>query len=324
MVKAVRIHKPGGAEVLSYEDVALPPPGAGEARIAQKAMGINFIDVYHRTGLYPLPSYPWTLGMEGAGVVEAIGEGVAEVAVGDRVAYASAPPGGYAETRNVKAAHLVKLPADVPFEQAAGMMLQGMTVEYLLRRTYQVKSGDTILVHAAAGGVGLIMCQWAKHLGATVIGTVSSEAKAERARAHGCHHPVIYTKEDFVARVKEITGGKLLPVVYDSVGKDTLMKSLECLRTRGLLVLFGQSSGKPEGFELGMLAPKSLYITRPGLFNYNATRPELVESANALFEVVRGGKVKIEIGHKYPLKEVQTAHRELESRKTTGGHILVP
>ncbi|MGD9537834.1 MAG: quinone oxidoreductase [Alphaproteobacteria bacterium] len=324
MVKAVRIHKTGGADMLSYEDVELPPPGPGEARVAQKAVGLNFIDVYHRTGLYPLPSYPWTIGMEGAGVVEAVGAGVSEVAVGDRVAYASAPPGGYAEARNIKAAHLVKLPADIPFEQAAGMMLQGMTAEYLLRRTYQVKSGDTILVHAAAGGVGLIMCQWAKHLGATVIGTVSSEAKAELARAHGCHHPVIYTKEDFVERVKQITDGKLLPVVYDSVGKDTLMKSIECLRTRGFLVNFGQSSGKPEGFELGALAPKSLYVTRPGLFNYVGTRPELVESANALFEVVRTGKVRVEIHHKYPLRDARKAHEELEGRKTTGGHILVP
>ncbi|MSO69932.1 MAG: quinone oxidoreductase [Alphaproteobacteria bacterium] len=324
MVKAVRIHKPGGPEAMVYEDVDLAPPGAGEARIVHKAIGINFIDVYHRTGLYPLAAYPGVIGMEGAGLVEAIGAGVTEVKAGDRVAYASPPPGAYAEARNLKAAALVKLPAEIPFENAAGMMLQGMTVEYLLRRTYQVKAGETILIHAAAGGVGLILCQWAKHLGATVIGTVSSEAKAELARAHGCHHSIIYTKENFVERVKEITNGKLLPVVYDSIGKDTLMKSMECLRTRGLLVSFGQASGKLENFDTASLAPRSLYMTRPGLFNYIATRAELEESANALFDVVRTGKVKIDIHHKYALKDVRQAHIELESRKTTGGHILVP
>ncbi|MSO73968.1 MAG: quinone oxidoreductase [Alphaproteobacteria bacterium] len=324
MVKAVRIQKPGPADVLVYEDITVPPPGAVEARIAHKAIGINFIDVYHRTGIYPQASYPAGIGMEGAGIVEAIGAGVTEVKVGDRVAYASPPPGSYAEARNLKAAALVKLPAEIPFEQAAGMMLQGMTAEYLLRRTYQVKPGDTILVHAAAGGVGLILCQWAKHIGATVIGTVSSEAKAELARAHGCHHPIIYTKENFVERVKEITNGKLLPVVYDSIGKDTLMKSIECLRTRGLLVSFGQASGKLENFDTASLAPRSLYMTRPGLFNYVDTRPELEESANALFEVVHSGKVRIEIHHKYALKDARQAHIELESRKTTGGHILIP
>jgi NADPH2:quinone reductase len=324
MVKAIRIHKPGGVEALVYEDVALPPPAPGEARVVHRAIGINFIDVYHRTGLYPQPSYPAGIGMEAAGVVEAVGEGVQEVAAGDRVAYASPPPGSYAEARNLKAAGLVRLPAEIGFEQAAGMMLQGMTAEYLLRRTYQVRAGDTILVHAAAGGVGLILCQWARHLGATVIGTVSSDAKAELARAHGCHHPIVYTRENFVERVKELTGGKLLPVVYDSVGRDTLMNSLQCLRARGMLVNFGQSSGKLENFDLTALAPKSLYVTRPGLFNYNASRAELEESAGALFEVVRTGKVRIEIQHRYPLKEARQAHLELEGRKTSGGHILIP
>lgn len=324
MVKAIRIHKPGPVDAMVFEDVAVPPPGPGEARVAHKAIGINFIDVYHRTGVYVQPSYPAGIGMEGSGIVEAVGEGVTEVKVGDRVAYASPPPGSYAEARNLKAWALVKLPADIPFEQAAGMMLQGMTVEYLLRRTYQVKPGDTILVHAAAGGVGLILCQWAKHLGATVIGTVSSDAKAELARAHGCHHPIIYTRENFVERVKEITNGKLLPVVYDSIGKDTLMNSMQCLRTRGLLVSFGQASGKLENFDMTSLAPKSLYLTRPGLFNYNATRAELEESAAALFDVVRAGKVRIEIHHKYALKDARQAHLDLEGRKTTGGHILIP
>lgn len=324
MTKAVRIHEPGGADVLKYEDVELAPPGPGEARIDQKAVGLNFIDVYHRSGLYPLPSLPWIIGMEGAGVVTALGAGVEHLNSGDRVAYAAAPPGGYAEARNINAAHLVKLPADITFEQGAAMMLQGMTAEYLLLRTYPVKPGDTILVHAAAGGVGLIQCQWAQHLGATVIGTVGSEEKAALARAHGCHHTINYKTENFAERVQEITDGQGVPVVYDSVCKDTFMDSLACLKRRGLLVNFGQSSGPLENFNIATLTPKSLFVTRPSLFSYIATPDELERSAKALFGVVRSGAVKIEVRQSYPLAATAQAHRDLEARKTTGSTVLIP
>ena len=325
MVKAVRMHEAGGPEVLRYDDVPLPDPGPGEAVVRHAAIGVNYIDVYHRTGLYPVPSLPWTIGMEGAGTVEAVGEGVAEVSVGDRVAYASPPPpGGYAEARVMPAASLVTLPGDVSFEHGAAMMLQGMTVEYLVRRTYAVKAGETVLVHAAAGGVGLIQCQWLKHLGATVVGTVGSEEKAALARSHGCDHPINYRTEDFAARVMEITDGAGVPVVYDSIGRDTIDGSLACLARLGTLASFGNASGPITGFDLARLAPRSAFITRPTLFGYNATRAELEASADALFEVVRSGAVRIEIHQTYPLAEAAQAHRDLEGRRTTGSTILIP
>jgi NADPH2:quinone reductase len=324
MTKAIRLYEQGGPEVLKYEDIEITAPSAGEAQVHHKAIGLNFIDVYHRSGLYPLPQFPWTIGMEGAGVVEALGEGVSEVAIGDRVAYASPPPGAYADARNMAAANLVKLPDDISFEQGAAMMLQGMTVEYLIRRTYAVKAGETVLVHAAAGGVGLMQCQWLKHIGATVIGTVGSAEKAALAKAHGCHHTINYRAEDWVSQVKEITNGEGVPVVYDSVCNDTFSGSLECLKRLGMMVNFGQASGPYNDFTTSMLAPKSLFLTRPTLFGYNATRPELEASAAALFEVVQNGAVKIEVNQSYPLAETVQAHRDLEARKTTGSTILIP
>ncbi|WP_439579150.1 quinone oxidoreductase family protein [Elioraea sp.] len=325
MHHAIRIHEHGGPEVMKWEQVPTPSPGAGEALVRHAAVGLNYIDVYFRTGLYKPPSLPCVIGMEGAGTVEAVGEGVTVVAPGDRVAYATAPIGAYAEARTIKADRLVKLPDDISFEVAAAMMLQGMTVEYLLRRTFPVKSGQTILVHAAAGGVGLIMCQWAKHLGATVIGTVGSDEKAALARAHGCDHPIVYTKEDFQARVKEITGGKMLPVVYDSVGRETFMKSLDCLAPLGMMVVFGNASGAVPPFDVGLLAAKgSLFLTRPTLATYTAKRDDLVASANALFEVVRKGAVTIEVNQRFPLKDAAEAHRALEARRTTGSTVLLP
>lgn len=322
MTHAIRIHATGGPEVLNWEAIDLPAPGPGEVRLRQTAVGLNYIDVYFRTGLYP-SALPFIPGLEGAGVVEALGPGVATLAVGDRVAYASAPIGAYAEARLMPAERLVKLPDGIGDAQAAAMMLQGMTVEYLLRRTYPVKPGDVILVHAAAGGVGLILCQWAKHLGATVIGTVSSDEKAALATAHGCDHPVLYTREDFHARVMEITNGAKVPVVYDSVGRDTFAKSLDCLAPRGLMVLFGQASGPVPPFELGQLASKgSLFITRPTLFTYTAQRADLEESAAALFDVVGRGIVNIAVNQTYPLREAATAHRDLEGRRTTGSTVL--
>ena len=325
MTKAVRLYEQGGPEVLKYEDVDVPAPGAGEAQVRHEAIGLNYIDVYLRSGLYPLPQLPWTIGMEGAGVLQAVGEGVSEVTVGDRVAYAAPPPSGaYAEARNMAAQYLVKLPDGISFEQGAAMMLQGMTVEYLIRRTYAVKAGETVLVHAAAGGVGLIQCQWLDHLGATVIGTVGSEAKATLAKAHGCRHTINYQSEDWVARVKELTDGEGVPVVYDSVCNDTFAGSLECLKRLGMMVNFGQASGPYKEFNTAMLAPKSLYFTRPTLFAYNATRAELEASAAALFEVVQSGAVKVEVNQSYPLAEAAQAHRDLEARKTTGSTVLVP
>ncbi len=322
--RAIRIHAYGDASVLSWEEVDVPAPAVGEAQVRQTAAGLNFIDVYHRTGLYPVGDLPSGIGLEGAGVVEAIGPGVAEVRPGDRVAYAGGPLGAYAELRNLPAHRLVKLPDAISDRQAAAMMLQGMTAEYLLRRTYEVKAGDTILVHAAAGGVGLIACQWASHLGATVIGTVGSDEKAELARAHGCTHPIVYTREDFVERVNEITSGAGVPVVYDSVGKDSFMGSLDCLRPRGLLVSFGQASGPVPAFDIGLLNQKgSLYITRPSLMWYTKAREELVGSAEALFAVVESGAVRIGVNQTFPLPEAAEAHRALENRKTTGSTVLL-
>jgi NADPH2:quinone reductase len=320
---AIRIHEHGDPSVMQWEAIDLPAPDLGEAQVRHHAVGLNFIDVYHRTGLYPVPSLPSGLGMEAAGVVVSVGEGVTEVAQGDRVAYATPPVGAYAEARNLSADRLVKLPETISFEQAAAMMLQGMTAEYLLRRTHAVQAGETILVHAAAGGVGLIACQWAKHLGATVIGTVGSDAKAEIAHAHGCDHPIVSTRGDTVARLREITGGKGVPVVYDSVGKDSFEKSLDCLTPRGLLVSFGQSSGKVPPLDIGTLSAKgSLYLTRPTLMSYTASRAELLESANSLFDVVASGAVRIEINQSFPLREAADAHRALEARRTTGSTVL--
>lgn len=323
MSHAIVVHETGGPEQMCWESVATPEPGRGEARVRHTAVGLNFIDVYFRTGLYAPPQLPFTPGMEGAGVVEAVGEGVDNVAPGDRVAYAAGPPGAYAETRALAADRLVTIPDGISDEQAAAMMLKGMTAWYLLRRTYPVASGETILIHAAAGGVGLIACQWAQHLGATVIGTVGSPEKAELARAHGCHYPVNYNTEDFVGRVREITGGTGVPVVYDGVGQATFDGSLDCLRPRGLMVSFGQSSGPVPPLNLGQLAAKgSLFLTRPTLFHYVAARAELETAAGELFDLVRKGVVTIEVNHRFPLREAAEAHRALEGRQTTGSTVL--
>ena len=326
MTKAIRIHETGGPEVLRWEDVDLAAPKQGEVRIRHTAVGLNFIDVYFRTGLYPTPPLPFVPGLEAAGVVEAVGPGVTDLKVGDHVAYGQpGAMGAYSQERIIAVDKIVRIPAGIGEQTAAAMMLKGMTAQYLLRRCYQVKSGDTIVVHAAAGGVGLIACQWAKKLGATVIGTVGSEEKAKLAADHGCDHPIVYTKEDFVARVRELTNGEGVPVVYDSVGKDTLMKSLDCLRPRGFMVLFGQSSGAVDPFNLGLLAQKgSLYITRPTLATYTAKRADLVATAEDLFEVVKSGAVKIEVKQTFPLENAADAHRALEGRKTTGSTVLIP
>ncbi len=324
MTKAIRMHATGGPDVLKWEDVEVGAPGAGEIRVRHTAVGLNYIDTYHRSGGYPL-NLPITIGLEGAGVVEEVGEGVTGVAAGDRIAYASPPPGAYSEERVMPAAVVVKVPDSIDDQTAAAMMLQGMTVEYLLCRTYKVQKGDTILFHAAAGGVGLIACQWAKHIGATVIGTVGSDEKAELARAHGCDHPIVYTRENFTEKVREITGGEGVPVVYDSVGKDTYEGSLDCLRPRGLLALFGAASGPVPPLELGVLAAKgSLYVTRPTLMTYTATREDLEASSGALFDLVLKGIVKIEVNQTYPLKDAAQAHTDLEARKTTGSTIFLP
>ncbi|NBC31399.1 MAG: NADPH:quinone reductase [Alphaproteobacteria bacterium] len=324
MVHAIRLHEAGGPEKLCWEEVAVGEPGPGQVRLTHAAIGLNYIDTYHRTGLYPL-ELPTGLGLEGAGVVTAVGPDVTDLEVGQRVAYASPPPGAYAEERLMPADRLVPLPDFITEKQAAGMMLQGMTAQYLLRRTYPVKPGDTILLHAAAGGVGLIACQWAKHLGATVIGTVGTEEKAALARAHGCDHPIIYTREDFVARVREITNGAGVPVVYDSVGRSTFMGSLDCLQPRGLLVSFGQASGSVPPLDIGALSAKgSLYLTRPILMHYTAARQELLYTATELFEVVQAGAVRIEVNQTFPLKDAAEAHRALEARQTTGSTVLIP
>jgi NADPH2:quinone reductase len=322
---AVRFHKTGGPEVLQWEEVDVPAPGAGELQIRHKAVGLNYIDTYHRTGLYPM-AMPSGIGLEAAGVVEAVGQGVTEFKPGDRVAYCNGPIGAYSELKNHPAERCVKVPEGISFEQAACLMLQGLTVEYLLRRLlYVPKAGDQVLWHAAAGGVGLIACQWAKALGVEVIGTVSSPEKAKLARENGCAHTIDYTKEDFVARVSEITGGKKVPVVYDGVGKDTFMKSLDCLRGRGLLVSFGNASGPVGPTDLGILAAKgSLYVTRPTLIGYVAKRDELVAAAKDLFDMVLAGKIRIAPRQTYALKDAQQAHRDLEGRKTTGSTVLVP
>jgi NADPH2:quinone reductase len=323
--KAVRIHQTGGPEVLSYEAVEVGAPGPGEALVRHHAVGLNFIDVYLRSGLYPLPQLPSGLGFEAAGVVEAVGAGVDHLSTGDRVAYAGGPPGAYAQARVIAADRLVKLPEAIELETGAAMMLQGMTTEYLIRRTYEVQSGDTVLFHAAAGGVGLIACQWLNHLGATVIGTVGSEEKAALARAHGCHHTINYREQDVAQSVREITDGKGVRVVYDSVGKSTWEGSLDCLRPRGLMVSYGNASGPVSDVNLGILAQKgSLYVTRPTLFTYTASREDLVLSASRLFEMVEKGVVKIEINQRYKLDDVATAHEELEARKTTGSSIILP
>ena len=323
MVKAIRIHQHGGPEVLRWEEVDPGTPGPGEALVRHEAVGLNYIDVYHRSGLYPLPTLPATPGMEAAGVVEAIGPGVVEVAVGDRVAYAGVPPGAYAEKRRIPAHRLVQLPAGISALQAAAMMLQGMTARYLLKGCWPVGPGTTLLIHAAGGGVGLIVCQWARHLGATVIGTVGSPEKAELVKANGCQHPIVYTKEDFVARVKEITGGKGVDVVYDSVGQTTFLKSLDCLRPMGMLVSFGQSSGPIGLFDPALLAQKgSLFLTRPSLMTYTARREDLLTHARDLFEVVQNGAVTVAVRQTYPLAEAPRAHRDLEGRKTTGSSVF--
>ena len=321
MTHAILIHETGGPEVLRWAETEVGDPGPGQALIRQSASGLNFIDVYHRSGLYPQP-LPFIPGVEGAGTVERVGGGVQSVKPGDRVAYAG-PIGSYAERRLIDADRLVKLPDDIGFEQAAAAMLQGMTARMLLRSVYEVKKGETILVHAAAGGVGLILCQWASALGAIVIGTVSTERKAELASAHGCRHPIVYTRQDFVAEVDRITSGRKLPVVYDSVGKDTFGRSLDCLRPRGLMVSFGNASGPPEPISPLVLSSKgSLFLTRPTLFDYIATRQELEQSASELFDMVRTGKVRIEVGQRFPLADAADAHRALEARRTTGSTIL--
>ena len=324
MPKAIRIQQQGGPEVLKWEDVQVADPGQGEARVRHKACGLNFLDVYQRGGLYKL-ALPSGMGNEASGVVEAVGAGVSHVKVGDRVAYSGGAPGAYSEVRVMPAERLVVLPEKISFETAAAMMLKGMTAQYLLRRTYKVQSGDTVLLHAAAGGVGLIACQWLKVLGATVIATAGSEEKCALAKAHGADHCINYRKENFVEHVKALTGGKGVPVVYDSVGKDTFTGSLDCLQPRGLMVSFGNSSGAVPPFELGVLAQKgSLYITRPTLASYAAKRDDLVVTAKDLFDVVLSGKVKIEVNHRYPLKDAAQAQRDLEARKTTGSTILIP
>jgi NADPH2:quinone reductase len=323
MSKVIRIQQTGGPEVLRLEDVTLGALGAGEARVRQTAIGVNYVDVYHRTGVYPLP-LPTGIGVEAAGVVEEVGAGVEHVRPGDRVAYVS-PPGAYADARVLPAERLVKLPPELSDQTAAGALLKGLTVQALVRRTYPVKAGETVLVHAAAGGVGTIMVQWLKALGATIIATVGSDEKAKVARAHGADHVIVYTRERFAERVREITGGAGVPVVYDSVGKATWEGSLDALRPFGLMVTFGNASGTVPPFDVGVLGRKgSLYLTRPTVFGYIAKREDLERGAAELFEVIRSGKVKIEVTRTFPLAQVAEAHRALESRATTGSLVLVP
>jgi len=325
MAKAIRLYKAGGPDVLKWEDAPVGDPGPGEVRLTQKAIGVNFIDTYFRSGLYPLPSVPCGLGSEGAGIVDAVGRGVKHFKVGDRTAYALGPLGAYAEQRVLPADILVKLPRYISFEQGAAMMLKGMTAQYLVRRTHKITKGDVILWHAAAGGVGLIACQWAKSLGAKVIGTVSTDAKVKLAKRHGCWRVINYNRQDFVAKVKEFTKGKGVPVVYDSVGKTTFAKSLDCLTPLGLMVLFGQSAGPVDPFNIATLGAKgSLYLTRPGLATYTSNREELDATARDLFRAVHSGAVKIKVDQTYPLKDAARAHRALESRRTTGSTVLIP
>ena len=323
MTHAIIIQQPGGPEEMRWEEVQVGAPSPGEVRLKQSAIGLNYIDCYHRSGLYPL-EMPHGIGMEAAGTVEEVGVGVMDLAAGDRVAYACPPPGSYAEVRNMAADKVVKLPDSIDNETAAAMMLQGMTVQYLIRSTYRVSAGETVLFHAAAGGVGLIACQWLKQLGVTVIGTVGSEEKAALAKAHGCDHTILYREENFVDRVREITGGAGVPVVYDSVGADTYPGSLDCLSPRGMFISFGNASGPITNFDPGLLAAKgSLFFTRPTLMTYTASRKDLVASATDLFEAVEKG-VKIEIHQRYALKDAAQAHTDLEARKTTGSTIFLP
>lgn len=323
---AICVHETGGPEVLRWEEQHEPgPPGVDEILLRQQAIGVNFIDIYFRSGLYQPPGLPFTPGMEGAGIIEAVGSAVHDLTAGDRVAYAAGPPGAYAERRILKADRAVPLPETITADQAAGMMLKGMTAQYLLRRSYPLRAGETILIHAAAGGVGLILCQWAKYLGATVIGTVGSREKADLARACGCDHPILYREESFVERVRAITGREGVAVVYDSVGKETFEASLDCLQPLGMMVSFGQSSGSIPPFDIGLLAKKgSLFLTRPVLFTYTAKREELLATARDLFEVVTNGAVKIEIRQRFPLSEAAEAHRALTERRTTGSTLLLP
>ena len=324
MVKAIRIHQVGGPEVMALEEVTVPPPGDGQVQIRQTAIGLNFIDVYHRTGLYPA-RLPLTPGLEGAGEVIAVGEGVTTLKVGDRVAYGTGPLGAYSAVRNAPASRVAKLPHSISDETGAAMMLKGLTVSYLLHDTYKVEPGQTILFHAAAGGVGLIACQWAKALGATVIGTVGSPEKAELARAHGCDHTIDYTRENVAERVREITNGEGVPVVYDSVGQATLEASLDSLRPRGLFVSFGNASGPIKSLDLMELSRRgSLYATRPGILHYMAKDEDLARHSAGLIDMVASGKVKIEINQRYALADAAQAHRDLEGRKTTGTTILIP
>ncbi len=325
MIHAIRIHITGSPDEMQWEAVEQRDPGPGEVHIRHEAIGLNFIDVYHRTGLYPLPELPAVLGLEGAGTVVSVGTDVTDFQIGNRVAYAGIPPGAYAEERLIPAHRLVKLPEAISFQQGAAMMLQGMTARYLLHGCYPVKAGDTILVHAAAGGVGTIVCQWAKHLGATVIGTVGSEKKAELARAHGCDYPINYISDDFSTRVQEITDNKGVNVVYDSVGQPTFLKSLDCLKPMGTMVSFGQAAAPVPPVDIGLLAAKgSLFLTRPSLMTYTEKREDLLAHAADLFAVVESGAVQVDIRQTYALKEAARAHRDLEARKTSGSTILIP
>jgi NADPH2:quinone reductase len=322
--KAFRFHEHGGPEVLRFEDVEIGAPGPAEVRIRNVAVAVNYRDVLMRRGVHAVKSLPSAIGLESAGVIDALGRDVRGLSVGDRVAYAGMPEGSYAELRIVPAARVIPLPAEIDERTAASMMIRGMTARCLLTETYKVRPGDTILIHAAAGGVGLIMCQWAKHLGATVIGTVSSEAKADIARAHGCDHPIVYTREDFAARVRDITGGEGVPVVYDSVGKATFEASLKCLRRRGVMASFGEASGDPDPMpprRLGALG--SIYLTHPSVSNYTVTRAELLAAAHDLFAMVGSGRIKVAITQTYPLRDAPRAHADIESRKTTGSIVLV-
>lgn len=327
MPKAIRIHQTGDPEVMVWEDVDVSPPGPLEAQLRQSAVGVNFVDTYHRGGVphpWPLPPLPTSIGLEGVGVVERVGTNVTEVRPGDRVAYAYPPVGAYCELRNMAADRLIELPPGIDDVQAAGMMLKGLTAQYLLRRTYRVQPGDAVLIHAAAGGMGLILCQWAKHLGATVIGTVSTEAKAEQAKAHGCDHPIIYTQEDFLDKVREITAGEGVPVVYESIGKETFGKSIDCLRPLGILVSYGHASGPPDPVEMIELGAKgSLFVTRPTIMTYMARRADMLQSATELFDVVQSGAVKIEVNQTFALRHAAAAHRAIGERKTVGSTVLL-
>jgi len=325
MPKAIYVHKLGSPDVLRWEEQSIGDPASDQVQIRHTAIGLNFIDTYHRTGLYPVAELPFIPGIEAAGIVEAIGTEVSEVNVGDRVVYASPPVGAYAEIRLINADRLIPIPEGIDDQIAAALMLKGMTTQYLLRRSYPVQPGDTILIHAAAGGVGLIVCQWAAHLGATVIGTVGSDEKAKLATSHGCHHEILYNQEDFVERVMEITNGRGVDVVYDSIGKDTFAYSLDCLRARGMMVSFGQSSGPIPPFEVGELsAHGSLFLTRPTLMDYTRTREELLATAEETFQVFKKGIVRITIGQQFPLQAASNAHLALEGRKTVGSTVLIP